>query len=177
MEAISESPEQYKSNLDQWEIKTVARNFENESLGENLHLIIAADVLCNNSTNILKKLANSIKNSGFIILEENQKINEDAIKNTELLFIAQQVADNKKYILLKKNKEQSMFTVINIQGTEFGWLDEVKSALKETETGGKTVLLVNQCDELLGYLTYFVAFFNVLILTKLFLKTNYFLFF
>ncbi|XP_031636808.1 fatty acid synthase-like [Contarinia nasturtii] len=132
----------------------------------NSHLIIAYDVVFRMNVNeIFKHLKASIREDGFILLEENidayNKIEADnlfAIFNLTVISI--QCASNKYLILLRqmiditaRNK-----TIISITEKNYAYLERLKSALATAERDNTYVYVIGQGEELLGA----VGFMNCL---------------
>lgn len=154
----TDSPNNYSNAFDQANVKIVARNINTPSTKSDLHLVLAADILTNNSTNILTNLSTELKNGGFLILEETGTYDKNLLKNSDLAFVAEQVDSGRKYVLLKKVEQKKEPMVIQITEKNFSWLEGLKDALKKAETEGQQILLVNQGEELFGM----VGFMNCL---------------
>ena len=147
---VAPNAESHAALLDQWKLKAIAKDAQSTIVGQDLHLILAADVLSNNQTAVLKNLADSLKSGGFIILEETGSVTSNALKKAGLVLAGKQVVPGKSYVLLKKIDETDEPIIIQITEKNFSWLEGVKAALKKAETEGQKVLLVSQGEELLG---------------------------
>ncbi|KAI4493375.1 hypothetical protein M0802_009435 [Mischocyttarus mexicanus] len=155
---ITTSPDNYAASLDQLDIKIETVDINNALAGQDLHLVIGADVLSNKSLTVLENLSNSLKNGGFIILEETGKFDAKLLKDTGLTVVSTQVNAGKIYVLLKKLEQKGEPIIIQINEKNFSWLEKVKAALHKSETEGQEVLLVSQGEELLGM----IGFMNCL---------------
>ncbi|XP_012270411.1 fatty acid synthase [Orussus abietinus] len=146
------SPENYASACDQLGVKAVARNVRTAPVGQELHLALAADVLMNESAEVLKNLAASVKNGGFLVLEETcySDRQQKSLRETGLTFVGKQAALGKTYVLLKKLEERTEPIIIQITEKNFSWLEGLKAALKKSEADGQEILLVSQGEEILG---------------------------
>jgi len=160
------SPDHYTASLNQLHInvQVVTQDVNNTPPAQDVHLVIAADVLSNQSYTVLKNLAAALKPNCFVLLEEtNTQLNlKTALKHAGLTLVGKQVDPmGKSYILLKKQEKNGEPIVIQITEKNLSWLEGVKAALKKSETEGQEVLLVSQGEELLGKIF-------------LFLRKNYF---
>lgn len=132
-------------------IEVVSQTQEKDTIGENLHLIMAANVLSNNDLSLLNVLAASIQPSGFIILEETKDFSKSNFNaNKDLLLICKQVADGKSYILLKKKQQLSRPNIIRMEPNNMSWLGKLKSTLKDSKKIGKPTVFVSQNDKFQG---------------------------
>lgn len=153
IQVIAVSPANYATVCGQINVDVVARDVNDGPPGQDMHFVIATDVLSNQSYGILKNLAAALKPDGFILLEEtaaqlNLKV---ALKQANLISIAKQTDSiGKTYLLLKKLKKKEEPTVIQITEKSFSWLEGVKAALKKSEDEGQQLLLVSQGEPLLG---------------------------
>ncbi|XP_043486066.1 fatty acid synthase [Polistes fuscatus] len=155
---LTTSPDSYAASLDQSDIKIVAIDVNNALAGQDLHLVIAADVLSNKSLNVLENLSKSLKNGGFIILEETGKFDAKLLEGTGLAIVSTQINAGKVYVLLKKLEQKGEPIIIQINEKNFSWLEKVKAALHKSETEGQEILFVSQGEELFGM----IGFMNCL---------------
>ena len=150
MQLVTTSADYYNTIIDQCDLKVLTKNPLAGPIGQDLHLILAADILSNNLTTVLKNIADSLKSNGYALLEETEDVNDAALKIEGLLFVAKQVVPGKSYVLLKKQENLVEPIVIQITDNNFSWLEDVKAALKKAETDDQKVLLVNQGEEISG---------------------------
>ncbi|XP_066589497.1 fatty acid synthase [Prorops nasuta] len=150
LQVTSSSPEVYASVLEPLNVKAVAKDINGTPVGQDLHLVVAADVLSNKCVAALKNISQSLKPGGFVILEETGNADTRLLKSSELLMAAKQSVPGKSYILLKKQEEREEPIIIQITERNFSWLEGVKAALKKSEIEDQEVLLVSQGEELLG---------------------------
>lgn len=123
---------------------------------QDVHLIIAADVLSNQSYTVLKSLVDALKPDCFILLEETaaQLDLKTALKETDLILAGKQTDPvGKTYLLLKKRQKKKEPTIIQITEKNLSWLEDVKAALKKSDSEDQEVLLVSQGEETLGKIT------------------------
>lgn len=147
---VTTSPENYANVIDQFDVKIVKRDINKVPAGQDLHLVLASDVLTNKRMDVLQNLSTSLKNDGFIILEETGTYDKNAVKGTDLTYVAAQVSSGRTYVLLKKTKQKDKPKIIYVTEKNFSWLEEVKDALTKAEAEGQEVLLVNQGEEVFG---------------------------
>lgn len=153
LKVIAGSPSNYATVCSQMNIDVVAEDANDVSSIQDMHFIIAADVISNQSYNVLKNLAAALKPNGFVLLEEtatqlNLKI---ALKQTNLILIAKQIDPiGKTYLLLKKLEKNKEPIIIQIVEKNFSWLEGLKAALKKADSESQQVLLVSQGEPLLG---------------------------
>ncbi|XP_003423914.1 fatty acid synthase [Nasonia vitripennis] len=150
LQLVTVSPDSHAALLADWSIKPLTKDVQTSAVGQDLHLVFAADVLSNNQIAVLKNIADSIKSGGFVVLEETGSVTSNAIKKAGLIFVGKQVVPGKSYVLLKKAEETAEPIIIQITEKNFSWLEGVKAALKKAEAEGQKVLLVSQGEELLG---------------------------
>lgn len=150
MQIASVVPDNYATLAEQWGAKNVARDVHKVAAGQDLQLVIAADVLSNGESTILKNLAAALKPGGYVLLEETGVMQKSIIRGTGLLVVGKQMAPGKTYVLLKNEESNAEPIIIQITEKNFSWLEGVKAALKKSETEGVKVLLVSQGEELLG---------------------------
>jgi len=118
----------------------------------DVHLIIAVDILSNQNYDVLRNLTRALKPGCFILLEENTAmLHLRIIRETDLILIAKQTTSvGKTYLLLRKKKDEAKRFIVHVTETNLSWLDNVKTALMESDRKGHEVLLVSQGEELFG---------------------------
>lgn len=152
LQVATTSPDSYNAVLDQYDTKCVVKDVSTSPAGQDLHLVIAADVLSNRNSSVLKNSAASLKPGGFLILEETGKADSAILKDSGLVYVAKQLTVGKSYVLLKKVDvaEGESPIVIKITEKNFAWVENVKAALVKSESEGQKVLLVGQGERVLG---------------------------
>jgi len=153
---VTVSPNNYAETFDKrnMNIDIVMQN-ANKVPGQDVHLVIAANILSNRSYIILRNLSASLKSNCFILLEETAvELNlKTALKETDLTLVSRQTdSTGKNYLLLKKQNEARSEQPIVIQITEknFSWLEDIKAALKKAYNKNQEILFISQGEELLG---------------------------
>ncbi|XP_018303406.1 fatty acid synthase [Mycetomoellerius zeteki] len=155
LQVIAVSADNYTASLSQMNVNAdvVIRDVNNIPPAQDVHLIIAADVLSNQSYTVLKNLVAALKPGCFILLEETAAHLDlkTALKETDLTLAGKQIDPiGKTYLLLKKREERREPTVIQITEKNLSWLESVKAALKKSDSDGQELLLVSQGEETLG---------------------------
>ena len=149
MQLITSSRDQYTS-LESLDVKIVSRDENNGPVGQDLNLVVAANVLSHKALNVLKNLSNSLKPGGFLLLEETNQSDASLVKDPSLIYVASQSLLGKTYLLLKKKEEIKETIVIQMTEKNYGWLDNAKAALKKAAVSKQDVIFVGQGEELLG---------------------------
>lgn len=151
IQVFTSTPETYKSILNSKQIEIVARTSQENTIGKDVHVVMATDVLNSNNSSLLDELAESIQPSGFIILEETKDVGEESLNRNEfLLFVSKQKAADKNYILLKKKEELSEPSIIRIEKNSLSWLEYFKATIKYSRSKGQTTIFVSQNDKSQG---------------------------
>ncbi|GAB0090084.1 Fatty acid synthase [Sergentomyia squamirostris] len=144
---------------DRSEIRFVVKDPLTGVVESGCHLCIAVDILKkSNGETILKNLKDSIREDGFILLEESYtgKTNKENNLFTQLnlVVVSTQTCDNREFILLRPEfdfKNQNI-QVVNVTEKHFEWFDTLKSAILSAESENKIVYIVCQGDEQFGAL-------------------------
>ena len=150
MQIVTTSPDSHSTVLDQLGIKAVAKDAQSGPIGQDLHLILAADILTNNQTAVLKNLVESLKSGGFLVLEETGNTCSNVTRKIGLAQLGKQTAPGKSYVLMKKLEETSEPIIIQITEKNYSWVEGLKAAMKKADSENHKVLLVSQGEELLG---------------------------
>ncbi|XP_031628631.1 fatty acid synthase-like [Contarinia nasturtii] len=147
-------------------IRVVSEDPSTGPVESNCHLVIAYDVVPrSNAKTVIDNLKSSIREGGFILLEENVVGYDEATANKlfnslNLAIISVQRANNKYFILLRpivdfasRNK-----TVVKITEKNYSYLGQLQTALANAERDNTYVYIVGHGEELLGA----VGFMNCL---------------
>uniref|UniRef100_A0A6B2E4Y7 Fatty acid synthase n=1 Tax=Phlebotomus kandelakii TaxID=1109342 RepID=A0A6B2E4Y7_9DIPT len=139
------------------EIRVVAKDVTAGPVESNCHLCIAADVLTRpNAEVILKNLKDSIKEDGFVLLEESalQKSNRDnkLFAKLNYVVVSTQMFSKKEYLLLRPvfDVKSRGCQVFKVTEKNFEWVDPLKLAILKAESENKVVYVVCQGEELFG---------------------------
>lgn len=82
------------------EVKMNNKSLENGPIESNAHILLAFDVLL--SQNKMSNLAETVKAGGFIITSESNKISENSIEKSSLIFISKLSIIDRTFYLLRK---------------------------------------------------------------------------
>ncbi|XP_011866983.1 PREDICTED: fatty acid synthase-like [Vollenhovia emeryi] len=155
LQIVTVSADKYRASLKQMNVNAdiVTHDINKALTVQDVHLVIAADVLSNKSHTVLKNLVANLKPGCFILLEETaaQLDLETVLKDTDLTLAGKQTDSAKKtYLLLKKRQKRIEPIVIQITEKNLSWLEEIKAAVKKFDDGGQEILFVSQGEETLG---------------------------
>lgn len=156
--ATNQPTEPYVQAVGESGIRVVAKDPSTGPVESNLHLVVAYDVVERVDANIvLENLKASIREDGFILLEENVVGYDEAkanqlFKSFNLATVSVQRSTNKYFVLLRplidittRNK-----TIVLITEKNYSWVDALKEALATAEKENTYVYVVGQGEELLG---------------------------
>lgn len=141
-------------------VRVVAKDLANGPVESNLHLVVGYDVTFRTDANVaLENLKKSIREDGFILLEENV-VGFEATKATKLFtelqlaVVYNQRRTNKQFILLRPTVDLTTRTkkVILVTEKNYSWVEELKAAVTNAETDNTFVYVVVQGEELFGAL-------------------------
>lgn len=136
----------------------VERDVKSTPPGQDVHLVVATNVLPDQSYTILKNLVAALKPNGFVLLEESttqlaQVDLKSALEEADLVLAGTQAdtSSGKTYVLLKKRlPKKGEPIVLPITEKNLSWVENVKAALKKSDEEKQEVLLVSQGEELFG---------------------------
>ncbi|KMQ87022.1 fatty acid synthase [Lasius niger] len=140
-------------NFNQMNVNINIVTWDDAFLSQNVHLIIAADVLSDKSCTILRNLAAALKPGCFICLEETATRLDlkTALKEANLMLVGKQIDfSGKSYLLLKKQRKRRDPIVMQITEKDYSWLDNAKAALRKLDSEDQEILYVSQGEESLG---------------------------
>lgn len=140
-------------NFNQMNVNINIVTWDDAFLSQNVHLIIAADVLSDKSCTILRNLAAALKPGCFICLEETATRLDlkTALKEANLMLVGKQIDfSGKSYLLLKKQRKRRDPIVMQITEKDYSWLDNAKAALRKLDSEDQEMLYVSQGEESLG---------------------------
>lgn len=138
------------TSLEQEEVKHIVRDVTAGPFAQDAHLIIATDVVMYKKTIVLANAVASIKEGGFILLEELKGVVDiNILKGLEI--ISTQVTSTKMYLLLRKPISVPVdASIIPITETNFSWVEPLKDEMKKAETDGRKIYLYVQGEPLTG---------------------------
>lgn len=139
-------------------IRVIKKDITKERIEQNCHLVSAYEITKNDQAIIiLKNLIASVKEDGFILLEED-KVGFDLSAATKLfeesglVIVSIQHTSDKVFVLLRnkvdvtKRKKQ----IVVVTEKSFNWLNELKAALATAEQENRYVYIVSEGEELFG---------------------------
>lgn len=150
--------EPYLTSVGETGIRVLAKDFINGPVETNCHLIVGYDIVERLDANVvMQNLKASIKEDGFILLEENV-VGYDEAKATKLFtshklsIVSIQRASNKYFILLRSTIDVASRNKVIVPITEknYKWVEPLKAALANAEKDNAYVYIVAQGEELLG---------------------------
>ncbi|RLU26123.1 hypothetical protein DMN91_002289 [Ooceraea biroi] len=152
------SPNNYKEVFNETKMNGdfVTQDANSAILAQNMHLVIATDILSNKSYHVFENLTTGLRPGSFILLQESAKQLDWKIvlKEKDLTLAGRQIDSvGKSYLLFKKQKKTRKPIIIQITENNFSLLESVKGALKKSANEDKEaqeVILVSQDDELSG---------------------------
>lgn len=154
----NQKSEAYTTFVGDCGVRVVTKDAAKGPVEQNLHLAVAYDLLTVvNGSTIMKNLVESIKEDGFIMLEETLSAYDRARRSKNIFdelhlnIVSEQVVENRVYLLLRpiidttdRDKQVVLLTENN-----FKWLEELKESLIDSETG-KYTYIVCQGEEFCG---------------------------
>lgn len=140
-------------------VRVVAKDPTAGAIEQGCHIVISYDILGRPDAQVvLGNLRDSIRDDGFLFLEES-RTSFEATKKGKALFdalnlttVTYQYFEKKVFVLLRptNNYEQRKITVINVTEKNFTWVEALKTTLAKAEETNTYVYLVCQGEELFG---------------------------
>ncbi len=148
--ALNQNSDNYQKHFKDTDVRVVAKDATKSSIEQNCHLAIGYDLTSNDNPEIiLKNLKNSIKEEGFILLEENIfgfNNQRSVLKNLNLIVISEQVLENRILVLLRQSSDLNnrKKKIIRLTDKNFNWIEDLKESLIASETGAYTYIVCNE---------------------------------
>lgn len=156
---VNQKPDVYQQHVGESGVRVVVKDATKGSIEQNCHLAVGYDLLTIKQGGvILKNLKSSVKEDGFVMLEEQlsaYKNEKNFMKNLfnqlDLMVVSEQIIENRVLLLLRaptnfNDREKQM---VRVTENNFSWVDELKEALIASETG-KYTYIVCQGEEFFG---------------------------
>lgn len=156
---INQKPDLYQNHVGDSGVRVVVKDATKGAIEQSCHLTVGYDLLTiKNGVNVLKNLKSSIKEDGFILLEEQlsiykneKKLMQNLFTQLNLVVVSEQIMENRVLLLLRQpvnvnNREKH---IIRVTEKNFSWLEDLKESLIASETGRFTYL-VCEGEELFG---------------------------
>lgn len=138
------------TSLEASDIKHVVKDVNSGPFAQDAHLVVASDVLLYKKQKVLTNSVASVKEGGFILLEElKSSLNTNLLGDLEI--ISKLVTNTKIYILLRRPIIVPMAApVLQITENNFSWVEPLKDEMKKAETSGDKIYLFVQGELLTG---------------------------
>ncbi|CAG9771106.1 unnamed protein product [Ceutorhynchus assimilis] len=148
---ISTSPVD-ASSLEPLGIKTSIKDIKTAPIESNAHLIIISDALAYNKTDLIENAKNSIKEGGFVLLEEAKgPVDSKKLAALGLELISTQSTTTKAYILLRPPVQvPTDAMVIQITENNFSWVEPLKEAMEKAENTNQKIYVYVYGETLTG---------------------------
>ncbi|XP_055691897.1 fatty acid synthase-like [Lutzomyia longipalpis] len=152
---VAESAPELEQMMNDAEIRLVVKDIEAGAVEFGCHLYIAKDICEHPKAELIfRNLKESIKEDGFILLEEPIKeISATTLfDKLGLTVVSSQVSSNRKYLLVRPvfDISSKKIQVVNVTEKNFDWLEDLKLTLRTAEDENKLVYIVCQGEELFG---------------------------
>ncbi|KAH1002410.1 hypothetical protein HUJ04_008498 [Dendroctonus ponderosae] len=132
--------------------KNVVKDVRSAPIDSNVHLVIISDALVYNQTVLVENAKASIKEGGFVLLEEAKgPVDAKQLAALGLEVVSTQSTATKTYILLRPPVEVAADSIL-VQVTEedFKWVEPLKEALDQAESTGAKVYVYVYGEKLTG---------------------------
>ncbi|KAL1517282.1 hypothetical protein ABEB36_001067 [Hypothenemus hampei] len=116
-------------------VKNTVKDVRASPIDSNVHLVIINDALAYSQLALIENARNSIKEGGFVLLEEARgPVHEEIFSELGLTVVSIQTSTTKTYVLLRVPVEISNDSIV-IQVTEknFSWVEPLKEAMANAE--------------------------------------------
>ncbi|XP_066991506.2 fatty acid synthase [Anabrus simplex] len=137
------------SSLDTLGVKVSQKDVKSGPVEQNCNLIVGVDILPKPKI-VLDNMIASIKNGGFVLLEEMSPVKNDVLNSTGLELVSRQSAGHHTFILLRKVGDLTEPQVVRVTEKNFTWVEDLKQALKQSEAESKKSLVVCHGEPLCG---------------------------
>lgn len=140
------------SSLEQYSIKNTVKDVRSANIDNNVHLVVISDALAYNQTSLLENAKNSIKEGGFVLLEEAKgAVDSQKLSSVGLEVVTAFSTPTKTYTLLRPPQEISSDSVaIQVTENNFAWVEPLKEAMSKAETTGNKVYVYAYGEPLTG---------------------------
>lgn len=142
--------------LDPLSIKISTKDVTKVVPDQNCHLVIGADIISRQNGDVLKNMCSALVPGGVILLEEirgcfDNPAHMSFLDKFNLEIVSQQMSPNNIYLLLRNKTEVSAVPyVIYVTENNFAWVEELKRALKFSETHFNKIYLVCEKETTTG---------------------------
>ncbi|XP_049809979.1 fatty acid synthase isoform X1 [Schistocerca nitens] len=148
MTVASANPDLFASTVEPLGVKMVTKNISSEPVDQNCHIVVGTGIL-QRPAGVLDNMVASLKEGGFILLEESRSVVESCRLPDDWELVARQDTGLHSFVLLRKPMVSDYAVQIQVTEKNFDWVEPLKSAMKQSETEGTKILIVccgeNQC--------------------------------
>ncbi|XP_030383066.1 fatty acid synthase [Scaptodrosophila lebanonensis] len=138
-------------------VRVISKDVLKEPVEQNCHFIFGIDVLARPDTKILENSIASIRDSGFLIFEENlstyNKTGRTLLQKFGFVGVQEQTLGGTRVLVLARrtiNLKTRKSVVVQVTEQNFNWVDDLKAALLTATTEEQYVYIVCQGEELFG---------------------------
>lgn len=138
-------------------VRVISKNILEEPVEQNCHFLYALDVLSRPDTMSLENSLKTIRDNGFLLLEEStnsyNKTGRDLLKQFGLTVITEQVIGGSRVLVMARKPvdvKQRDAVVVHLTESNFDWLSTLKEALAKAAEIERYVYIVCQGEELFG---------------------------
>lgn len=138
-------------------VRIISKSIFEGPVEQNCNFLYTVDILSRPDTTSLKNCIASIKENGFLLIEENisdfNKTGSETLNAFGFVSIYEQNCAATRMLILARRKTDLLdrnFDVVKVKEDNFKWLDKLKIALAEAAKGKKYVYIVNFGEELFG---------------------------
>jgi fatty acid synthase len=156
---VNQKPDSYQQHVGESGVRVSVKDATKGAIEQGCHLAVGYDLLTiKNGETILRNLKASIKEDGFVMLEEQlsaykneKKFMDNLFTQLNFIVVSEQVMENRVLLLLR---QPSLFSerdtrIIHVTEKNFDWLNDLKESLIASETGRYTYI-VCEGEELFG---------------------------
>ncbi|XP_062142806.1 fatty acid synthase [Drosophila sulfurigaster albostrigata] len=138
-------------------VRVVSKDILKEPVEQNCHFVFGIDVLSRPDTKTLENSIASIRDTGFLILEESvatyTKTGRALLEKFDFVPVQEQTLGGTRVLVLSRRKvdlKTRKFAIVQLTEQNFTWVDELKNALSVAATEEQYVYIVCQNEELFG---------------------------
>jgi fatty acid synthase, animal type len=155
----NQKTETYLQHVGDCGVRVIAKDASKGPIEQNCHLAIGYDLLTvGNGDAVLKNLKDSVKDDGFVLLDELQSaykkvkiLTNNTFTKNNLTVISEQVVENRVVLLIRQptNLNDRDKQIVRVTENNFNWVEELKESLIASQTG-KFTYIVCEGEELFG---------------------------
>ncbi|KAH8306769.1 hypothetical protein KR044_013279, partial [Drosophila immigrans] len=138
-------------------VRVVSKDVLKEPVEQNCHFVFAIDVLSRPDTKTLENSIASIRDTGFLILEESlatyTKTGRALLEQLNFVAVQEQTLGGTRVLVLARRRvdlKTRKSVIVQVTEQNFTWVEELKNALSVAATEEQYVYVVCQNEELFG---------------------------